>query len=302
MPYTRRPRMSTKARSYIKNVKKEFRSQARATFRRAYPARLTGSRINYQVAKAVSSAMNKVSENKIVALTNVNEALPSRIQALALATTKSFTLGSIPPTWAGVAGLQAVAGMEFPLGDTHSDRNGKYIYLQKTHATLDIEMFNSPDFAPPTEFRVLCVKARRSNNPSGTTNRFDLSLFLATNGNEFGSATAGINGTDLMVQPVNKKDWVCLSDRKFMLTNPQIQQDLSGSTINTFYAGKYPIMKRLIYNMPFNAKTEINATDNRPDDLDFNYVLVVYARTLGKDYLADNYECNLRGSTTFKDN
>jgi len=270
--------------------------------RYARPARLKGSRINYQVAKAVSRAMDKVSENKIVALTNVNESLPTRIQTAALPTTKSFTLGDIPATWAGVAGLQSVAGMEFPLGDTHSDRNGKYVYLQKTRATLDIEMFNAPDFNPPTEFRVLCIKARRSNNPSGTTNRFDLSLFLATNGNEFGSSTPGINGTDLMVQPVNKKDWVCLSDKKFMLTNPQNFQDLSGTTTQTFYAGKYPVMKRLVYNMPFYAKTEINATDNRPDDLDYNYVLVVYAKCLGKDYVANNYECNLRGSTTFKDN
>jgi len=271
-------------------------------FGKKLPARLAGSRINYQVAKAVSRAMDKVSENKITPLTNVNEVVPSRIQLAALATTKSFTLGATPAAWGSIAGLSSVAGMNFPLGDTHSDRNGKYIYLQKTRATIEIDMATIPDFAPPTEFRVLCVKARRARNPSGVTNRFDRSLFLATNGNDFGHDTSGINGTDLMVQPVNKKDWVCYSDRKFMLTNPQNLQDLDGSTAHNIYAGKYPVMKRLTFNMPFNMKTEINATDNRPDDLDFNYAIIIYAKGLGKDYLADNYEVNLRGSTTFKDN
>jgi len=250
----------------------------------------------------VSRALDKVSENKIVALTNVNEFTPSPIQSLAIATTKSFTLGNIPTPWTGSTGLSSVGGMSFPQGDTHSDRNGKYIYLQKTRATLEIDMSTIPNFAPPTEFRVLCIKARRANNPSGITNRFDQTLFLDTAGNVQGHSSTGVNGTDLMCQPVNKKDWVVFHDKKFMLTNPQNIQDVSGTGIHNVYAGKYPVFKRLIFNMPFNSKTEVNPVSNRPADIDYNYVIVVYAKGLGKDYLADKYECNLRGSTTFKDN
>lgn len=294
--YTRTPsrsrgtlRTTVKRKSYYKS-------------RYSRPSRLRGSRVQYQINKAVSRAVNGLAENKIVACDTVNEVSPARIQALALATTKSFTLGNIPTVWSGIAGLQTLSGMNFPLGVGHAQREGKYIYLQKTRVTMEIDMSTIPDFSIPTEFRVICVKARRANNPSGITNNFSNSLFLATDGNEFGHATSGINGTDLMVQPINKKDWSVFADRKFMMTNPQLQQDLAGSGVTTTYAGKYPVFKRLVFNLPFNAKTEIDTPNgDRPADLDYNYVMVVYAKGLGKDYVADNYEINVRGSTTFKD-
>lgn len=298
-PYARTYKTGAKQRSerYAKTSASARRS------RKSYPARLKGSRINYQVAKAVSRAMDKVSENKIIPCDTVNEVSPARIQALALATTKSFTLGNIPAVWSGVTGLQTLSGMSFPLGVGHAQREGKYIYLQKTRVTMEIDMSTIPDFSIPVEFRVICCKARRGNNPSGITNNFANTLFLGTDGNEFGHATSGINGTDLMVQPINKKDWSVRTDKKFMLTNPLLNQDLQGSGVTTTYAGKYPVFKRMVFNLPYYAKTEIDTNaSNRPADLDYNYLIIVYAKGLGKDYVADKFEINVRGSTTFKDN
>lgn len=301
----RRPRTTTYKKKPSASKGSLVTSVRRKTYYRskyARPARLRGSRVQYQINKAVSRAVNGLAENKIIALDNVNEVSPSRIQPLALATTKSFTLGNIPTVWSGITGLQTLSGMSFPLGVGHAQRDGKYIYLQKTRVTMEIDMNTIPDFSIPVEFRVICCKARRANNPSGITNNFSQTLFLGTDGNEFGHATTGINGTDLMVQPINKKDWSVFADKKFMLTNPLLQQDLSGSGVTTTYAGKYPVFKRMVFNLPFNTKTEIDTTmADRPADIDYNYVMVVYAKGLGKDYVADKYEINVRGSTTFKD-
>lgn len=283
-------------------------SQAKTMFTRRrrftskkYPARLRGSRMNYQINKAVSRAVNGLAENKIVACTNVNESSPSPIQTLALATTRSFTLGSIPSAWSGIAGLTSLAGMTFIQGNANNQRIGKYIYLQKTRVSVEIDMFTNASDSVPIEFRVICCKARRATNPSGITNDFSTTLFLATNGTDFGHATSGINGTDLMVQPINKKDWAVYGDRKFMLSNPAVAQDVVGTGSTTYYSGKYPVMKRMVFNLPFNAKTAININPAEPGDLDYNYIMVIYARSLSKDLVADKFEVNVRGSTTFKD-
>lgn len=303
----RKPRTTTYTRTPSRGVGTLRTTKKRKTFYRSryskkpLPARLRGSRINYQINKAVSRAVNGLAENKIVALTNVNESPPSPIQLLALATTRSFTLGSIPTAWSSIAGLTSLSGMTFIQGAANNQRVGKYIYLQKTRVSVEIDMFTNASDSVPIEFRVICCKARRGNNPSGITNDFSTSLFLATNGNDFGHATSGINGTDLMVQPINKKDWAVFGDRKFMLSNPAVAQDNAATGSTTYYSGKYPVMKRMVFSLPFNTKTEIATNPAEPADLDYNYVLVIYARSLSKDLVADKFEINVRGSTTFKD-
>lgn len=284
----------------FKGSDKELRLQSKrkkTTRKGKFPARLKGSKISYAVNKAVAKAMNGVSENKLVALSSFNEAVPASIQLGAFAYTKSFTIGQIPTAWSGTSGLSAVAGMSFPQGTSQHQRTGKYIYLQKTHFTMEIDMGIDADYQVPTEFRVIVFKLRRANNPAGITMNFANTLFLNTDGSEFGHATGGINGSDLMLQPLNRKDWDVRSDRRFMLSNPQTT---AGSGITTSYSGKYPCFKRLVYNLPYYAKTEI--AGNAPSDLDTNYVVAIYARSLSKDAFASKWEVTTRGTTTFKDN
>lgn len=266
--------------------------------RYARPARLSGSRINYQVAKAVSSAMNKVSENKIVSLTKVDEAGPVAIQTGHNVFSAAFTVGNTPTSWSGTTGLVPIGGMTFPLGNGHAHRNGKYIYLQKTHLSMKIDMDSVTNFQFPCDFRVICFKSRRAVNPVGVSQRYDQSLFLDTAGNDFGHATTGVLGTDLMLQPLNKKDWVIASDKKFTLSNPAV----AGSTNLLGSSGKYAVNKTLVYSLPYFAKTEINTTTNAPADLDTNYVIVCYSSMNAQDDFASKWEVSLRGSTTYKDN
>lgn len=304
-PVPRKPRTTTYTRTPSRGVGTLRTTRKRKTFYKSkyskLPARLRGSRVSYQINKAVSRAVNGLAENKIVALTAVNESPPSPIQALALAHTRSFTLGDIPSTWSGVAGLTSLGGMTFIQGNANNQRIGKYIYLQKSRVSMEIDMYNNASDSVPVEFRVICCKARRGNNPSGFTYNYATSLFLNTDGTDFGHATSGINGTDLMVQPINKKDWVVFGDRKFMLSNPAVAQDNATTGSTTYYSGKYPVMKRMVFNLPFNKKTEIGPNPAIPVDIDYNYVMVIYARSLGKDLAADKFEVNVRGSTTFKD-
>lgn len=272
-------------------------SKRKSYVKKKYPARLAGSKINYVVNKAVAKAMNGVSENKIVGLTSYNETAPVANQALSLAYNKTFTVGSIPSVWSGITGLSPLGGMTFPPGNGPSQMNGRYIYLQKTHFSIEIDMSIDLDYAVPTEFRVVCFKTRRSNSPAGITHSYANTLFLNTDGTDFGHATSGITGSDLMLQPLNRKDWDIKSDKRFMLSSPAPANGI-GTTVST--SSKYPVFKRLVYNLPYYAKTEI--TGNVPADLDTNYVVAIYARSLAKDAFASKWEVTTRGSTTFKDN
>ena len=248
----------------------------------------------------MSRALNGLAENGIVSCTAYNEASPSAIQLGAIAYTKSFTIGVVPSTWSAIAGLSPAGGTLIPQGTSHNERTGKFVYLQHTRVTMSIDMLNNADNCVPVEFRCLVIKSRRGVTPVGVSTSFSTSLFLGTNGDEFGHATGGINGTDLMVQPINKKDWYVFSDRKFMLSNPQVQQDPAlGST--TVYSGKYPCFKRMTYKLPYNSRVELSALTDLPVDLDCNYVMLIYSRSLGKDEVANKYEVNFRGSTSFKD-
>jgi len=294
MPLVTRKFNSSKAKKFQKTSVRRFPR----TSVRKYPARLAGSRLNYQVSKAVSRAMNNVSENKIVSCTKVDEAQPVVIQSGNNVYTQAFTIGNTPSSWSGTAGLVPIGGMTMPLGTGHAQRNGKYIYLQKTHISMKIDMDLVTQFQFPCDFRVICFKARRGNNPVGLSYRYDNSLFLDTNGGEFGHASPDVKGTDIMLQPLNRKDWVIRSDNKFTLSNPAVV-----STTNIMgSSGKYPVNKTMVFNLPYYAKTEIDVTSNAPADLDTHYVIVCYASMSAQDDLASKWEVSLRGSTTYKDN
>lgn len=115
-------------RSFAKNVGKASKTK---------PARLRGSTMNYRINKAVARAVNGVSENKIRALASYNEDAPSAIQLGANAYVKAFTVGSIPSVWSGISGLSPLGGMTFTQGTDANQRVGKFIYLQKTHFSME---------------------------------------------------------------------------------------------------------------------------------------------------------------------
>lgn len=287
--------MPIQIRKFKKSTAKK--RDTKKTPARKYPARLQASRVNYTVAKAVSRALDRVSENKILGTTNINEQTGVPIQAGAIAHTRSFCIGGIPGAWSGITGLQSIGGMTFQLGVSRNQRNGHYLYLQKTHITMEIDM-NSLPLRNPVEFRCVVFKSRRANNPTGLTSSWGETLFLDSGGNEVGHQTAGINGSDLTMLPLNRKDWSVLKDEKFVMT-PGTDTDAANPSVSN---SRYGSTRRMMFDLPYYKKVEINPTTSIPDNIDFSYCIAIFARSIGKDSVADTWEVTLRGSTTYKDN
>lgn len=237
--------------------------------------------------------MSKIAETKLVQLTKYDELAPAAIQLGALAHMVNFVTGPVPTAWTGFTPL---GGMVFPQGTDSNNRIGNYIYLRKSHLNLEIDtkQVASEEAALPTEFRVIVYRARRAVYPAGTTKDPAQSLFLDEVGNDFGHASSGTNGTDIMLQPVNRRLFTVAKDMKFCLSNPLSTANATG------YSGHYPCMKRMIIPLPFYKKAHFEGTDS-PEDVDFHWAVSIYARSLDKDQKADNWEVNTRGNTQFSD-
>lgn len=273
------------------------RSYASKYLRR--PTRLRGSRMQYALNRAVGKVINGITENKLVPVNPINESSGIPIQLGAIAYYKGFVLGGIPGGWD--TSLENLGGTTIPQGTSDGQRIGDSVYLRKTHLMIEIEAQTAYQQCIPKEFRVVIVKSRQANVPAGLTVYPQNSLFLNNSGEAFGYATSGVNGSDLMLQPINKRNWSVFMDRKFMLSNPvanQIGDAVDSPFVN--WTGKYPNQRRISVNLPFYAKTHYSS-GGVPADLDTHYVVYVFAKGVGKDYSADDWEVNIRGTTSYKD-
>lgn len=283
--------------SYIKR-RTTRRNVARRPRPRRNPAstmaRFNASRKRFTYTKRYAKKANPISETKLLTLKRYDELAPAPIQTLALAHMINFTLGGVPSSWTGFTDLQ---GMQPSAGTGSNQRIGSYIYLKKSHLNLEIDMKESgTKSSMPTEFRVIVYKARRLAYPAGQTRDPGTSLFLNEEGGDFGHATSGVNGTDLMVQPINRRLYTVKSDKKFMMSNPQNIAAGSAS-----YSGHYPCMKRMSIDLPFYVKAHFEDS-TKPTDVDYHWVVAIYARSLDKDVAADAFEVNTRGNTQYTDN
>lgn len=257
--------------------------------------RYNASRSRYYKNRAINSMLNKFAENKLNGLTAINEQNPSPIQLGALAQQISLVLGDIPSQWSGFTNLDGIAISQ---GTQAGQYIGDYAYFCKSTVSLEIDM-KKPDTTgtayPPLEFRVIVGKARRSVYPSGITKDSAKTLFLDEEGNEFGAGSSGKNGTDLMRLPLNKRAYTILKDNKFCLS------PLLDASTATGYTGRYPPMKRMLISLPHYKKVHMNSTTSKPDDYDYHWFIIIYARSLNKDESAGQWELNLRGTTSWKD-
>jgi len=257
------------------------------------------NRKQYGVNRAMARMMTGFVENKLMPVNNVNESSGIPIQLGALAYYKGFVVGGVPSGWD--SSLVNLAGTTIPNGTGDGERVGDYVYLQKTHLSIEIEAQTAYQSTVPKEYRVIVVKSRQSVMPAGQTMHPQTSLFLNTAGETFGYSTGGINGTDLMLQPINKRNWSVYCDKSFHLSNPVANQ-VGNPTDTPFinWTGQYPSAKRMVFDLPYYAKTHYSSA-NVPGDLDTHYLVYVFARSIGKDYTADDWEVNVRGTTTYKD-
>lgn len=281
------------------NVARKPRTRSGYRKRRSpatYQARLNYSRKRYNRNKKIANMLSKFSETKFKAITRIDEQAPVPIQLGALAHMANFVVGvAAPSTWTDFTPLD---GMNINQGVTDQNRVGACVYLKKTRLAIEIDMkqpAGETNTTLPCEFRVIAFKSRRQANPAGASRVPQTALFLDEVANDFGHATSGINGTDLMVQPINRRHFTVYKDMKFMLSNPLDPQLASA------YSGKYPVMKRIYLDLPHYIKAHFEDS-NSPTNYDFSYGLCIISRSLDKDTKADNWEVNIRGTTTFMDN
>lgn len=261
--------------------------------RSALPTRYYGgSRKVYRKRRTFGKQLNTLGETKLRPCDNLSEVAPVQIQAAAQA---YFFACNIGPT-ALFTGSNPINGIQTSQGVAYNERIGNYLYFKKTHLTMRIEMTTGTS-NPPIQFRLIMFKIRRSVSPSGLTASWASDGFLSTDGFPFGHASSGITGLDLVMQPLNKRDWVIYKDTKFILQNYN-DVNLPPSTIYNHY----PASKEYQFNMPYYKKTYIPPSGLSPSDLNFSYGVVLYAHTLARDnFPANGFEVTTRGTTSFCD-
>jgi len=252
------------------------------------------NRKRYNKNKVLSAHINNIAESKLLAVAQQDERQPIPIQAGAQATFVAFNMGTTPV----FTGSVAIGGIAVNQGTGFNQRNGNYIYYKKTHLVSRIEM-NIGANAPPIQFRQIICKLKRQNSPEGLTAVWNTSGFLDSSGLPFGHSTSGKNGLDLMMQPLNRRQWTIYCDKKFIL-QPYNDFPGAGTTTNIIY-NNYPAEKEMHWNLPYYKKTYINVS-NEPEDMTYRYICVVYAHSLGRSGVnAAAFEQNIRGTTSFAD-
>lgn len=290
MAYARKPR----------TVKKTFKKRSPSK-RYANPStsltRFNFSKKRYYKNRGISTRINNFAENHLLQLFRQDEVPGIAIQLAALAHYRGFVLGSVPPGWD--TNLIDLAGLSINQGTGQGQRAGDYVYLKNSTVSMEIDMnkISTGAYTPPTEFRVIVFKQRRGVLPAGINFNPAKSLYLDELGAKTGYQTPGVNGSDLMLQPLNKRDWQIHTDKQFVLSNPApITQTTTGG-----YSGNYPTLKRMRFNLPYWKRTHYDNASLLPDDIDYHWGIIVFARSQGKDTAANTFEINMRGSTSFTD-
>lgn len=316
------------ARSGLARPTKRART-TRTTYRRKTtfkrPARFAQSRKRYTMNRAISKQLNKFIETKYAPCAIVNENPPYACYSGSRSFMWAGTMGDLPTAWDQQ--MVTFGGIQLSQGDGGvGQRNGHSVYLKKTHATLEIDMRpitatqTPPGLvkeAPLVEFRVIVCKARRAVTPAGVIRQPQKTLFLNLQGQPLPydvstdpSSGNAIDGTDFMVQPLNKRDWVIRRDTKFTMTSPLDYTNLDvpadpGQVPHALYNGKYPSRKRMVFNLPYYKNTRyvtpVGTEQTFPVDIDYHWAVFVFARPIDKTATAQNWEVNWRGVTSYQD-
>jgi len=291
-------RNPSKYRTHMKRKRQAYALRSTKRQRTARPARQQVSLAKYRRNKMISRAISQVAETQQIATKQIDEFQPVPIQVGALAYMQMIRTGpniANDPT----SGLAGVDGFTTTQGVSGSgERTGNYIYLKKTHLTVEVEMNANDTVKVPCNFRTIVFKRRRNANLASNLPVFQKDLFLQNNGQTVGHSTSGLNGSDLILQPVNKKDYIVFSDKKYTMTPLAFHKDNANAG---FFNSKYTSYKKFVYNLPHFKKTHYDNNTNNPDDYDCNWYVVTYAKPLGKDSTAIGWEVNCRGTTTFTD-
>ncbi len=283
-------------------LQRRFRARAR----KSAPRYSTYTRFVGPVYRPIKRAptFNLKTETKFLPLLKRDERTPLAIQGLAKVYYAGLVLGHVSPTnWDETTYLE---GTRIGTGTASNARIGNKVWLDKTVLNFNIDMLIMPNNAgvayPVLEFRTIVFKPKYNFDIKEIGNPYD-SLFLDESGQQYGSAVGGINGTDIMMQPLNRRQFYVLKDMKYKLSSPSIAQ---GGGDNAHYSSgwssKYPCMKNIRIVLPHRKTVEYsNIAPYNPIDYDPRWAVITYARSLNKDTNAVNWMWNSRGTTMFRD-
>lgn len=236
----------------------------------------------------------------------INEKAPTAIQNLAKAYHFGGFLGATQPSnWSGT--WNSMLGVQLQQGTGELTRQGTQVYMRNTVIQIQIDMNNIADNAagihPIHEFRLIVFKSKMKYLAGGTADP-SRSLLLNSQNEPVGHATPLINldGTDLILNKTNKRNFTIYRDQYFRMSNPQIAVDsgVQNSHVSGF-SSHYPSMKRFRLYMPHNKKCHYDEGTDLPTNYNPAYAYVIYARSLGKDQYANSWEVNTRGCTQWSD-
>lgn len=325
----------SKKRYFRKSLKSRVKSKS--TYRRSYPTRLKGSRKRYIKNKSISRMLNNYGENKfqgsiLECLTPVKtENVPSIPNQII--NYNWVNLGKQLAPAIGAEWTQPMNLFNFPvLGNTADNpppetaRDGRYMFINKTHLKMEIQAMPVEDTAGivnnlnnAIEFRLLIVRARRSMQPYGTTDDNTAvpknSLYLTPNNRSvgYGSPLSEFSIYQRMNQPVNKRQWSVIKDEKFTLAPPSIAWKDVGDTASTNVASRYPSKRQLscdlnVYKKTFfNGDEETAALQSTPTNYDTQTLVILQG--VRQSYCSSNtlapsvrdYSFTIQGTTSAKD-
>lgn len=285
----RRATMSRKrAAQKIQSAYRSYKSKT--------PSRFAYSRKRYARNNQIVNTIKKFSELKISPITPQDEVIPQPIQLGAQSYYINYVLGNnAPGTWTNYTPL---GGMTWATGDGGQNRNGRYMYLNKTTLNMNIQMNQSGRNKAPTIFRVIVFKMRRAMSPAGLTYNPSSTLFLENDGFNSGQDLPGFNGADIDLLALNKRDYIIYRDMRFTLQAPMAST--TGETAS--FQGKYPNYKRIMCSLPHRVKAVFSQQTDEPQDYDFHWGISILATSVGRDSVADGWEVNMRGLSSAYDN
>ena len=235
----------------------------------------------------------------------IDEQAPNAIQNFAKVYHFGGYLGpSLPPNWS-TSTWNSMLGVQLQQGTGELTRQGTQVYLRNTMIQIQIDMNNLADNAagihPIHEFRLIVFKSKNKYMAGGTADPA-YSLFLNAENKPLGHSTDDINGTDIIVNKTNKRNFTIYRDQYFRMSNPQLAVDsgVQNSHVSGF-SSYYPSMKRFRIYMPHNKKCMYDEATDLPTNYNPAYAYVIYARSLGKNHYANSWEVNTRGCTQWSD-
>lgn len=308
---------------YKKKSSKSLKKKAKS---KSKPNRFKGSRVSsrYLLTRMVSKIMSNYGENKFRG--NILECLNS-VPKASLGGTQPLSyhlinLGRNMAAFAGTGWTNPMDLYQFPLGDAAFQRQGRYMFLRKTHICMEIQMNQIADDANVSnnlnnqiQFRLMVVKANRKYQPYGEgsagTARPNTSLFLTSQNTAFGITDTTATTFEYVNNPINKRQFNVICDKKFTLSPPAVSWDNSQRSNINAANPRFPTKKTLHMDIPYYRKAffqnDPTASLNTPTNIDTQCMIILqavrssYCSTPITAPLAGTYSLTVQGTTSCRD-